>query len=378
MHPFSLRLPDDPDWHVERDYSGVVANALSAAYRHLHRAAWQAKAFVDAFADIRPFLDEHMARQQHLRVFYVVALAAAAIGDYDTALDWLDEAFLLADALHDVGALVDLLYVRGAVNRGLNHVGEAAADYEDCLAHFRDENLFDTPLGPAIELELLTQLGGFAFFSGRFDVAERLLHEARARALLGSRIDSSRLVMATLDWLQALLYRWCGQPELACAPAQSAADVFIEVGSPASAARIRAILADVQLDLGERMPGGTVRDRSFAHARSNLCLAASLAIEAQDPIGKEFVRLRTIRLDRLLQRNQSQVRRIERVLRTAGRLHDDAVLAEALTALGDELSMQGQKAAALDQYRQVIGLLDGSQISAVGVWAQRALHNRFE
>ncbi|HST89453.1 MAG TPA: hypothetical protein VLJ14_13840 [Ktedonobacterales bacterium] len=66
------------------------------------------------------------------------------------------------------------------------------------------------------------------------------------------------------------------------------------------------------------------------------------------------------------------------MLRAARRFHDEAVLAEALTCLGDELITQGQRASALDQYRQVIDVLAGSQIPAVGVWAQRALHDHFE
>ncbi len=378
MLPFSLRLPDDPAWRTDQDYSADVAAALKAAYRHLRQGAWQARAFVTAFADIRQFLDTRMARQQHLRVFYVISLATAAIGDFDTTLSWLDEAMLLAHGLHDVGALVDLLYLHGAANRGRNHMGEAANDYEVCLTLLRSENLFSTPLGPTVELELLTQLGGFAFYSGRFDAAERLLHEARTRTLLGSQIDSPRLTLATLDWLQALLYRWRNQPELALTPAQSAADVYIEIGSPPSAARIRAILADIELDLAERLPGGTARQRRITSAQDHLHLAIRLAREAQDTIGKQFVHLRAIRLDRLVQRDQSQLRRIEHVLRAARRFHDEAVLAEALTCLGDELITQGQRASALDQYRQVIDVLAGTQIPAVGVWAQRALHDHFE
>jgi tetratricopeptide (TPR) repeat protein len=378
MLRFSLRLPDHPDWHADSHYSPGVADALKTAYRQLRQASWQARAFVDAFAVVHPFLGACMARQQRLRVFYVMGLASAAIGDYDSALAWLDEAVLLAHQLCDAGALVDLLYARGAALRGLNRYGEAADDYADCLALFRAEKLVDTPLGPAIELDLLAHLGGFTFYSGQYDVAERLLHEARARMLLAPQADSSPLTLATLNWIQALLYRWRNQPDLALNPAQVAADVYIEAGPPGSASRMWASLADVELDLGERLPDGTAHQQHIARARQHLHLATSLAAEAHDKIGQEFVRVRCIRLDRLARSNQSQLLRIEHVLRAAHRLHDEAVLADALTALGDELAAQGQVASAIDQYRQVIGLLDGSQVTAMGVWARRALHDLLE
>jgi tetratricopeptide (TPR) repeat protein len=225
---------------------------------------------------------------------------------------------------------------------------------------------------------LLTQLGGFAFYSGRYDEAERLLHEARARTLLTPQPGSQRLTSATLDWLQALLYRWRNQPALALDPAQAAADVYIEAGSPASAARIQTVLADIELDLAKRLPEGTARAQHIARARGHLHLATRLATEAYDEHGQEMAHLRAIRLAQVAQPGQSQQRRIERVVRVARRLRDDLVLADALTLLGDDLSAQGQIEPAINQYRQVIGLLDGGQAPAVAVWARRALHKHLE
>ena len=65
---------------------------------------------------------------------------------------------------------------------------------------------------------------------------------------------------------------------------------------------------------------------------------------------------------------------LEHQAQAARRLGDVGLLGEAFTALGDELAACGQSEAAQTCYRQVLGILDGSDLRALGAWAWRALH----
>ncbi|HEV8191356.1 MAG TPA: hypothetical protein VGP82_07700, partial [Ktedonobacterales bacterium] len=65
---------------------------------------------------------------------------------------------------------------------------------------------------------------------------------------------------------------------------------------------------------------------------------------------------------------------IDHLVQFGRRLDDKGILAQAYTALGDELLFQGDAANATYRYRDVRALLRGSDIPALGVWAWRALH----
>jgi hypothetical protein len=64
---------------------------------------------------------------------------------------------------------------------------------------------------------------------------------------------------------------------------------------------------------------------------------------------------------------------IEAAFRAAHHLDDDALRAQGLTVLAEELDARGEHDAALNRYRDVLHVLDGSDVPAAGIWAQRAL-----
>lgn len=65
---------------------------------------------------------------------------------------------------------------------------------------------------------------------------------------------------------------------------------------------------------------------------------------------------------------------LEAVIRQGRALGDEALIAQGLTAMGDELISRGERESALNCYRQTLGALDGSQAPALAVQARRALH----
>jgi hypothetical protein len=71
------------------------------------------------------------------------------------------------------------------------------------------------------------------------------------------------------------------------------------------------------------------------------------------------------RASRLLGRDEIRERQIEQALYLARRLNDEALLAKAHAALGDEYASQGKFSRALSAYRDTLGVLDGSEALAL-------------
>jgi hypothetical protein len=105
----------------------------------------------------------------------------------------------------------------------------------------------------------------------------------------------------------------------------------------------------------------------------HLSMATSLAREAQDPIGRLMIQLTRVRYGRLRQRSENRVASIENVIHKARKLGDTALVAEAFTSLGDELMSSGETESARNLYQQVLAMLDGGDLPAVGLQARRAL-----
>lgn len=369
---YSITLPDHSGWHQDTGYSPLMADILTQAFTLIRRSSHDAAGFARALAVIRPFLDAPMCRHQRLRVFYLVALARSAIGHQDAALFWLDEMLNLADQVRDTSDLADAYHLRGGINRALSRLRDASADYRTCLA-LLDDQAERNPLAPAQAtnaVKVRAELAGFEFFLGHYELAQHLTHEAR---LLLHHDISHTIEEATISWIQSLLDRWAGRPEQALEHARLAADVFTELGSPASAARIQTVLADTILDIAERIPTGSERERVLKRSWPHIQLALSLAKEAQDQPGLGPARLARLRYLRLRGADQPRLPTIEHIARLGERLADEGLIAYAFTAMGDELLASGDRNGARAHYRDALGVLDGSDVSAVGKWALRAL-----
>lgn len=375
MWPMSLRVADHASWRSSPDYSPDAARALRQAYAHLRSERRHLRGYVLAYASVRPYLKRPMARHQHARVAYVMALAHAAAADYTDAIAWIDEALALTYMLDMPGSRVDLLYLRGQCARALLRFRDSAASHRQALGIFREltrrGELVDTPL----EIEILIQLAGTEFFLGEYATVQRRLDEARA---IRRRMPVDPVTGVTIEWMEAHLYRWSRQPERALRPASAAAEVYTESGSPASAARIQTFTADVLLDFAASLPYGTARDAQIFAAGEHVALAQALAEEASDEAAIGLTLLSDIRHSRMAGDNVARLALAEEVAHLARRIEDNALLAQALTTIGDELAALGRHDAALSSYARVLDTLEGSEVPALAVWAQSALHHARE
>lgn len=375
----SLDHPDDVTWRELPHYSEVVASRLTLAYAHIARRPNRVAAFLLAAAEVAPCLPLPMAEPQRLRACYVEALAHSADKQDLRALDWVEQALEIAIALDDQSALVTLLYLHGAQNTALLRNREAVADFEDSRMLLRARGTRtpaaeEQPIDAPFELHLTLRQVNAHFLLGRYDQAERLLDEARA---LVPFVSGEQRELAVIPWWEALLYRWRGEPERALRPALAAAAVYAEGGNGGSAARIQTVTADIALDFAAALPEGTDRHALLQLAQPHLALALQRADEADDEPGSVLARLTGARASRMRGDNIDRLETIEWLARAASRLDDVALLAQAFTVLGDELASQGdaEREAAMSCYRQVLAILDGSDVPALGVWARRALHH---
>lgn len=380
----SIRFPDQPDWRDDLDYSWSAREALLEAYSALHQGPQRLSAYAEAFATIQPVLDSPMATRQRIRVCYVCAMAFAAIGESSEALFWLDNALALGCDLGNTVDLLDLLYLRGSINRSMLRYSDAALDYRDYLAVLDELGISaDMPdaSGAPLNLDALVQLAGAEFFRGQYAEAQQVLARVQAAlpetALTGSDADM-RLVGATHSWFQSLSLRWRGRPQEALAPATIAADVYAQLGSPISAARGQLIVADTLLDIAAQSTTRAEQQLHASRARPYVDAGLVLVRAAGDPIGESLLGLANARVSRLIEIEDDRMGMIEHALRTAQQCEDEALLAQAFTALGDELISRREYEAARYRFRDVRHLLDGSDVLALGVWARRAEHNIWE
>jgi tetratricopeptide (TPR) repeat protein len=380
----SLRFHDLALFHNARDYSKDMRSALYDAYSALHTGPHDPGIYNQAAAAVMPILDQPMATRQRIRIYFVLGMAFAAVNNYSEALTWLDVAVDLArDLLNDeedqlgAGDLLDLLYLRGAVHRSLLSYSAMAADYREYLALIQQQRQSPDALEAPLTLEVLVQLGGAEFFLAHYDEAQQLLGNARyllpAITRLGPTTET-RLVEGTLEWFQSQLDRWRGMPDLALGAATRAAGVYREFGSPISAARAQLIVAEIQLDLATQQTTVGARRLHAGAARPQITEGLRLAAEAGDPVGTALLEFAETRWSRLEGREADRLGSIDHLVQLGRHLDDKGILAQAYTALGDELMFQGDAENAIYRYRDVRAMLHGSDIPALGVWARRALH----
>ena len=369
--------PDHPSWHNHHDFSPALARILPQAFALLSTNLLAD--YNQALELVLPFIPQTAVAPQRLRVCYIVASCLAAFDQYDEALVWLDEALDLALLLRDDNAALDLIILRSGLNRALLHVGEAAGDLHTALALLDQKTLESHTTQAGLKLHFTAHLAGFEYYLGRYATAETLVAEARTLARDAYDTHDTHdtrdalLDAATVEWVQTHLYRLRGRPEEALRTSLAAATVFTEAGSPISAARAQALVAEVAMDFVAMSPADADRSAFLKLAWPHLSMATSLAHEAHDPVGSLMVRLTRIRYGRLRRSNENRIAMIETVIRKARKLGDIALVAEAFTTLGDELAADGESESALNLYRQVVAMLDGGDFPAVGIEARRAL-----
>lgn len=374
MPASSLLIPDSVAWQDEAHYSAEAAAALIHAYARIASAGDRSATYLWACADLASWLDRPMSERQRMHVFFVFAMGHAADGAITSALFWLDRALDLAMHLEEVADCLELLVLRSSFHRAISKCEDATTDLRQCLAIARAwEEAGALPDLP-FRFQVLTELARFEFFTGRFRRSEYYLHQAQH--LIPALPEKCELEAASLTWVQAHLDRTRGLLDRALLPALAVADVYAREAPLVSQDRIHVFVAATALDVAATFEAGSPagsRTPFLSLARSHLARAEQLAREAHDQPGKVLIQVMRTRYSRLSGRTADRVTALEKVIRTAQHLDDEALLAEGLTALGDEFAACGEQESALSCYRQVLQALDGRQIPTLGVPAHRAL-----
>lgn len=366
-------LPDDLSWHHEQGYSESVAVALGCAHRRL-RGKGDVVAYRRALACVQPVMDGGMSERQRLHVLFIVALAHASTYPQDAALDPIDAAIELAINLDERRALEDLLYLRGSINRALLAAPDAVDDLEDCLDLLDVHSLAraPTPAQVKFRLDATLHLAGTKFLLGDHEMAARLLDQAEN---LVTRAPDSVTQKAILSWTRALLLRWRGELEVALTTAMIAAETLRVHGHPGNASRAQTLVADIALDLTERLNHVECPDA----AREFLTLgeayvqrALDLAQQGDVASSEAMARVTQARWERLSHGVSHEGLLHE--LSAIGHSHRDVALeALAFAELGADFEARGDLESAIHWYKRALAILNESKMTALGVWARRAL-----
>jgi tetratricopeptide (TPR) repeat protein len=271
------------------------------------------------------------------------------------------------------GELAELLFLHARLQRAQGSFGRAADDLHACLQLLYGRAPNEDAIEPALRLNLFAQLATYEFFLEHYDVAMDFVKRA---SYLISRAPGEEMSAASALWVHAHLLRTRGLPERALYPALTAAEVHAREASLTSQDRIEVFVADVLLDMAEKVPGPRhAPDRLdfLAQAQTHLQQAERLAREAKDSPGATLVKLIQLRESRLRGRKEDRVRAIEACLRKGHRLHDEALLAQGYTLLGQEFASQGDNERAKNCWRETLHVLEHSEIPALRVPARRSL-----
>jgi tetratricopeptide (TPR) repeat protein len=314
-----------------------------------------------------------MAPQQRLRALLLFARAHEADRAYVEALRYVDQGLEVAIYGHVWHDLADLLLYRAKLERAHSRYQAAIEDIEASLdvlrAHTKGD---DETIDRSFRLELFTLLAEYEFFAGHFSEAENTI---RVALQLVPDPSEHALEIATLYWTQARLDRLRGLPQRALLPLRQAIAIYETEAPLASQACLAVFTAETLMDLGEQSDDSQRHERTgFYHqAHTSAERANQLAQQARSPSSCGLARLALARQSRLCGQNADRQSQIERTIRLAHQLDDQCLLAQGFTALGDELAGQGEQEGALDCYRQTLGLLDGSEVTALAVPPWRKL-----
>lgn len=366
----TLARPDDPAWCHDYGYSPIIAGALTEAYRLIKLGKGNTASFLRAAARVIPHLKARMSTTQRLRLYFIMACAYAADSHYSEALSWIDKALMVALRLKAVAVQIDLLDLRASFNRGVLLIQESIADRQECLALLDTQSEMFGIDDVSTRLHNLSHLAGVAYSMEQYDLAERSIAEVRA---LAPRVPDSEVDVAGAEWIQALLYLLQGQPERALRHLLSLREPYMRGGSLASQDRLEFLIASAALEWAESLPAGSDRQMFVTLAGSHLCNAEQLAKEAHDRPGQCLARIARAQYSRLRNSGVDRIALLESVARQGTKLGDIAIQAQALIGLGNELMLAGDRESGLNLHRQVIQMLDGSQVPVLARPARRAL-----
>ena len=387
-----LHVADHPSWHHQPHYSSQLARALAYAYVQLRIAQTQPDLYLRAYAALAPFRNQLVCQEQRLNLEFALAMAFAGDESTQQALACLSIAWEIAERLHDWAAQAEVGYLAGALWWVAGDVNDAYAVYQDALEALRRLARDDGPADPTFELELVLRLAGFANDMGLFPSCLSYLDEAYTLRSVWAP-DAAEEV-AHLAWIESLLARVQGQPVRALKQATAATELLLAHGSPINKGRGHIVLADCALDLLQlthaldgsrnlvRLPDGAGHfvqhspTDLLTQARAAARFALDVAERIHDPIGATLARLvmrRAVRLAHRQRENGSGVAAVEKLLRTARRLDDPALLGRTEMALADELLAAGRSDAARVTYWKAMRRFEEYHLGGLAFWPRRVL-----
>ena len=176
--------------------------------------------------------------------------------------------------------------------------------------------------------------------------------------------------------------------------AVAAVDLFLYHGSPINRGRAHNLLAESALDAYELahepqsspnvwVPGAEAIAQAslspaslLTQARRAAAIALKTAHEVRDPLGATSAKLALRRVSRLARRgcqDGTGVAAVEKLLATARRLGDPALLGRVEVALADELLANGRPEAARTMYSNALRQFEEHYLGGLAVWPRRAM-----
>jgi tetratricopeptide (TPR) repeat protein len=373
----SLHPSDDLGEHGESDHNAAVAYFLGRAYSCLRQASQRSNAYSEAAEFARACLSLSMSRRQRMRLHYTLGSASIGLHHYSEGITQLNEAIEWAAELPDPGAYAEMAYLAASASGQLCWY-RAAGEYASIgvgilrlLAGGQDS------VDVELEVETLVQLALSEFALARYTTA--LEHMKQARQLTAPPPPNIEAI-SLIAWMEALLYRWCGEPELALDYAIAATDSRAKdaesTSSLAEVGRMNWLVTEIALDLAEALSASTSSTGNNAYielAVPYMKRSVQKAHQTNDSTGLGLALLAEARHDRVAGRNLNRVKRIEAVIQQGYQSDDLTVLSQAYTELGREFAARGQAEAALDCYRRALDTVEGTDIPGLGLFAWRAL-----
>ncbi len=154
-----------------------------------------------------------MARRQRLHMCFILASAYGAMGAFGEALNWTDDALLLACRLNDTAAQLELLALHASIDRSLVQFEALISDRRDCLRLFdrrREQLGRDDPAAP---LHMPPRLETYAYFTAQPSLAMRTVPPA---CTMAASVPDCTFDTSLAEWMLGHLCH--SNQQLGCAP----------------------------------------------------------------------------------------------------------------------------------------------------------------
>lgn len=186
-------------------------------------------------------------------------------------------------------------------------------------------------------------------------------------------------VRASLQWDSSVLEQWRNNPAAGLKLALGALEYYRSCDQPNEVCRLYLHIADLMMDvLTKDSPQGlcdpTLQNQAYLN-RVRAQLAAALPAPGTGFASEIEITyaLVSVRLSRLEDRPGDRIGLIELAMKQAAGLHSKLGIAQALTAMGDELLAEGDFEKARQHYREAIEVFNDSLAPGLALMPRRRL-----